>query len=84
MGEFASFRDPQSYADGSVATGRATLAGQVKGKHPDKERYLALQVGGWACCKRLLPVKLVAVKVGTDQDTHSVVESIEEEEEEIG
>jgi len=31
--------DPESYAGGSVATGRATLAGQVKGEHPDKERY---------------------------------------------
>ena len=27
------------YADSSVATGRATLAGQVEGEHPDKERY---------------------------------------------
>ena len=40
--------DPESYAGGSVATGRATLAGQVKGEHPDKERdTLVLQVGGW-------------------------------------
>jgi len=31
VGEFASFWDPESYADGSVATGRATQAGQVKG-----------------------------------------------------
>ena len=31
--------DPESYASGSVATGRATLAGRVKGEHPDKERY---------------------------------------------
>jgi len=30
---------PESYAGGSVATGRATLAGQVKGEHPDKGRY---------------------------------------------
>jgi len=29
----------QSYAGGSVATGRATLGRQVKGEHPDKERY---------------------------------------------
>jgi len=28
--------DPERYAGGSVATGRATLAGQVKGEHPDK------------------------------------------------
>ena len=31
--------DPESYAGGSVATGRATLAGQVEGEHPDKEGY---------------------------------------------
>jgi hypothetical protein len=31
VGEFASFRDPESYAGGSVATGRASQAGQVKG-----------------------------------------------------
>jgi hypothetical protein len=30
VGEFASFRDPESYADGSVATGRVSQAGQVK------------------------------------------------------
>jgi len=30
--------DLESYAGGSVATGRATHAGQVKGEHPDKER----------------------------------------------
>ena len=31
--------DPESYAGGSIATGRATLARQVKGEHPDKKRY---------------------------------------------
>jgi len=31
VGEFKSFRDPESYASGSVATGRDTQAGQVKG-----------------------------------------------------
>ena len=35
----AHSNDPESYAGGSVATGRATHAGQVKGEHPDKERY---------------------------------------------
>jgi hypothetical protein len=38
--------DPESYAGGSVATGRATLAGQLKGEHP-KIDALVLQVGGW-------------------------------------
>jgi len=37
--------DPESYAGGSVATGRATNAGQVKGEHPDKEIYSGLP--GW-------------------------------------
>jgi hypothetical protein len=27
--------DPESYAGGSIATGRATLAGQVEGVDPD-------------------------------------------------
>jgi len=37
--------DPESYAGGSIATGRATLAGQVKGEHPNKERYTG--PSGW-------------------------------------
>jgi len=37
--------DPESFAAGSVATGRTTLAGQVKGEHTDKERYTGLP--GW-------------------------------------
>ena len=43
--------DPESYAGGSVATGRATLAGQVKGEHPNKERYTGPPcwgLGRWA------------------------------------
>ena len=43
--------DPESYAGGSVATGSATLAGQVKGEHPDKERYTGPPgwgLGRWA------------------------------------
>jgi len=39
--------DPESYAGGSVATGRATLAGQVKGEHPDKRDTLVFQAVGW-------------------------------------
>jgi len=31
VGEFDYFRDPESYAGGSVATGRDTQAGQGKG-----------------------------------------------------
>jgi len=43
--------DPESYAGGSVATGRVTLAGQIKGEHPDKERYTGPPgwgLGRWA------------------------------------
>jgi len=43
--------DPESYVGGSVATGTATVAGQVKGEHPDKERYTGPPgggLGGWA------------------------------------
>jgi hypothetical protein len=32
-------RDPESYVGGSVATGRVTHAGQVKGWEPDEEGY---------------------------------------------
>jgi len=39
--------DPKSYAGGSVATGRATLAGQVKESTQTKRDTLVLQVGGW-------------------------------------
>jgi hypothetical protein len=42
-------KDPESYADGSVATGRASHARQIKGFVSDKKGYtLALQVGGYA------------------------------------
>jgi len=47
----AWYNDPEGYASGSVATGRATLAGQVKGEHPDKERYTGPPgwgLGRWA------------------------------------
>ena len=43
--------DPENYAGGSVATGRATLAGQVKGEHPDEARYTGPTdwgLGRWA------------------------------------
>ena len=46
-GRLAWSNDPQSYAGGSVATGRASHAGQVKGDDPKKDT-LALQVGDWA------------------------------------
>ena len=47
----AWFNDPESYAGDGVATGRAILAGQVKGEHSDKERYTGppgWELVGWA------------------------------------
>jgi hypothetical protein len=44
-------KQPERYVGGSVATGRATLAGQVKGEHPDKQRYTGPPgwgLGRWA------------------------------------
>jgi len=43
--------DPESYAGGTVTTGTATHVGQVKGEHPDKERYTGPPgwgLGRWA------------------------------------
>jgi hypothetical protein len=39
---------PESYADGSVATGRASHDRQVRGETHTKRDTLVLQVGGWA------------------------------------
>jgi hypothetical protein len=36
---FPKVKYPESYAGGSVATGRASHAGQVKGDDPDEKRY---------------------------------------------
>jgi len=47
----ACYNDPERYVGGSVATGRATLAGQVKGENPDKERDTGppgWELGRWA------------------------------------
>jgi len=33
------FEDPECYADGSIATGRVSLAGQDEGERSDEERY---------------------------------------------
>ena len=43
--------DPQGYADGSVATGRVSHAGQVKGDDPDKNGYPSSL--GWGLGVRL-------------------------------
>jgi hypothetical protein len=39
---FEYARDPESYTSSSVATGRASLAGQVKGEASDEERHQKL------------------------------------------
>jgi hypothetical protein len=36
---FVCSNDPESYVGSSVATGRVSLAGQVKGDDPDQKRY---------------------------------------------
>jgi len=40
--------DPESYAGGSVATGRVSHVRQVTGDDPHKKDNLVLHVGGWA------------------------------------
>jgi hypothetical protein len=49
--------DPESYAGGNAATGRASNTGQVKGDDPDKKGYPSSP--GWAVGARLttLPLK---------------------------
>jgi hypothetical protein len=49
--------DPESYAGGSIATGRATMPGRSKGMIQTKRDTLVLQVGGWARGCRPLTVK---------------------------
>ena len=39
--------DPESYAGGRIATGRATHARQVKDDDPDKKEYPAPPGWGW-------------------------------------
>jgi len=41
--------DPDCYACGSVATGKATHARKVEGDDRDKRDILFLQVGDWVC-----------------------------------
>jgi len=42
---FACSRDPESYPGGSIATGKVSHAGQVKGEEPDEKGYTGPQ--GW-------------------------------------
>jgi hypothetical protein len=51
VGRLEWSKDPESYAGGSVATGRASLAGQVKGDDPDWERHPSPP--GWGLGLRL-------------------------------
>jgi hypothetical protein len=48
---FQCSSDPESYAGGSVATGRGTHAGQVEGREPDEEAYPGPP--GWGLSVRL-------------------------------
>jgi len=58
VGEFESFRDPESYVGGSVATGRDTQAGQVKGMKPGEERHPGPPGWGWAQGQHPRPGKI--------------------------
>jgi hypothetical protein len=49
---------PESYARSSIATGRGSHTGQVKGETQTKTDTLVLQVGGWAWCWQPHPVDL--------------------------
>jgi hypothetical protein len=50
-------QDPESYTGGSIATGRVSQAGQVKGDDPDKERYPGLPGWGLSVGLTALPRK---------------------------
>ena len=55
--------DPESYAGGSVSTGRFSIAGQFEGYDTDKKRdTLVLQVGGWKVRLTTPPRKIFIVK----------------------
>jgi hypothetical protein len=45
--------NPESYADGSAATGRVYNAGQIKGDDPDKTEYSG--ASGWGLSVGLTP-----------------------------
>ena len=74
----ACCNDPESYACDGVATGRTTLAGQVKGEHPDKERYTGPPgwgLGRWASTsspdkkKKMGGKKLKNLEIEVDAET---------------
>ena len=54
--------DPETYAGGSVATGRAFHARHVEGDDPDKKGTLVLQVGGWRMRLKLIQKSCNAAK----------------------
>jgi hypothetical protein len=45
---FECSRDPESYAGGSVATGRAPMSDRSRGRNQTKRDTLVLQFGVWA------------------------------------
>jgi len=57
MGEFESFRDPESYAGGSIPAG-APKPDRSKCRSQIKRDTLALQVGGWAQGQHPQPGKI--------------------------
>ena len=51
MVELVWSNDPESYAGGSIATDRASNAGQFKGDDPDEKRHPGPP--GWGLSRRL-------------------------------
>jgi hypothetical protein len=54
--------DPESYASGSITTGKASHARQVKGDDPNKKGLLVLQFGVWALGFNPTPTKYVVLR----------------------
>jgi hypothetical protein len=52
----------ESYAGGSVATGRVYHARQIKGDDTDKRDSLVFQVGNWAWGWQYHPIKICTVE----------------------
>jgi hypothetical protein len=70
--------DPESYAGGSVATGRVSHAGKVKGDDPDKKLYSGPP--GWGLCVGLTTPpgkKLITIAAGrkrqNENESHRIV-----------
>jgi len=55
-------KDPEKYARGSITTGKASHARQVKGDDPNKKGLLVLQFGGWVLGFNPTPIKICCIE----------------------